>query len=294
MPFRLRKADTPLKNNPVKAIQRLAFVVNATKPGAVELAEVLAESASATGAEAKVTTDYPLAEDYLKGMDACCVVGGDGTLLSVAKAALKWHTPVFGINRGKLGFLATYSVEEAQAEFEKLLSGEYQIVTRSVLSCHTPDGESSFALNDTVIKSSDGSRLIGLRVTCGDEVVTDYYSDGLVFCTPTGSTAYNLSAGGPIVMPDAGVLTMTPICPHTLTNRSVVFPHAARLKVELLQSAGQPLLTLDGSACFHGQHFFPFEVGIADQSLLLLQPHAYSHFRILRNKLKWGDIECEH
>ncbi len=277
----------------MKAIQRLAFVVNATKPGAVELAEVLAQSAIAQGVEAAMTTEYPIDSSMLEGIDACCVVGGDGTLLSVARAALHCQTPVFGINRGKLGFLATYSVEEAQSEFEALLSGNYRIVTRSVLECRTADGEQSYALNDTVIKSSDGSRLIGLRVSCGDEVVTDYYSDGLVFCTPTGSTAYNLSAGGPIVMPEAGVLTMTPICPHTLTNRSVIFPHPARLKVELLESAKPPLLTLDGAACFHGQHFFPFEVGIADQSLLLLQPPGYSHFRILRTKLKWGEIENE-
>lgn len=277
----------------MKAIQHLAFVVNATKVGALELAEVLAESATAQGVEVCLTTDYPVPETLLQNKDACCVVGGDGTLLSVARAALKWQTPVFGINRGKLGFLATYSVEEAQSQFEALLGGDYKIVTRSVLSCRTADGEQSYALNDTVIKSSDGSRLIGLRVSCGGEVVTDYYSDGLVFCTPTGSTAYNLSAGGPIIMPETGVLTMTPICPHTLTNRSVVFPNPARLKVELLESAGPPLLTLDGSPCFHGQHFFPFEVGIAEKSLRLLQPTAYSHFRILRSKLRWGEIEEE-
>lgn len=277
----------------MKAIQHLAFVVNATKPGAVELAEVLSESAASRGVDARLTTDFPIDENFLEGMDACCVVGGDGTLLSVARAALKWQVPVFGINRGKLGFLATYSVEEAQEQFEEILSGHYRIVTRSVLACRTATGEQSYALNDTVIKSADGSRLIALRVSCGDEVVTDYYSDGLVFCTPTGSTAYNLSAGGPIVMPEAGVLTMTPICPHTLTNRSVVFPHPARLRVELLETARPPLLTLDGAICFHGQHIFPFEVGIADRSLLLLQPPGYSHFRILRNKLKWGEIENE-
>lgn len=277
----------------MKAIERLVFVVNATKHGAVELAEVLSESAREIGVTADICTDYPVGCDMLKDADACCVVGGDGTLLSVARSALTWQTPVFGINRGKLGFLATYSVDEAQTHFESLLQGNYKLVKRSVLKCRTTGGEESFALNDTVIKSSDGSRLIGLRVTCGDDVVTDYYSDGIVFCTPTGSTAYNLSAGGPIVMPDAGVLTMTPICPHTLTNRSLVFPHASKLKVELLESAGQPLLTLDGSPSFHGQHFFPFEVGIAEQSLLLLQAPEYSHFRILRNKLRWGDVESE-
>ncbi|WOO43539.1 NAD(+)/NADH kinase [Rubellicoccus peritrichatus] len=272
-------------------IERLAFVINATKSGAVELADLLAAVAQNHGVTVRMTQDYPIEAGFLEGQDACCVVGGDGTLLSVVPESVSWNIPVFGINRGKLGFLATYSVQEAQDEFENILQGDYCIVNRSILECDTKDGERSLALNDAVIKSADVSRLIGLRVKCGDDLVTDYYSDGIIFSTPTGSTAYNLSSGGPIVMPDASVLTMTPVCPHTLTNRSLVFSGNTELSVELLESAGNPFLTLDGSQRFHGEHHFPFKIKICKKALPLLQPHTYSHFRILRKKLKWGNAE---
>lgn len=279
------------KTKDVNKIERLAFVINATKSGAMELADLLAADAQSNGVTVKMTRKYPVASGFLEGQDACCVVGGDGTLLGVVPESVAWKTPVFGINRGKLGFLATYSVQEAQDEFENILNGDFCIVNRSVLQCQTQNGEKSQALNDAVIKSTDGSRLIGLRVKCGEDLVTDYYSDGLIFSTPTGSTAYNLSAGGPIVMPDASVLTMTPICPHTLTNRSLVFSGDTELTVELLESDGQPFLTLDGSQRFDGELHFPFKVKICSTVLPLLQPHTYSHFSILRRKLKWGDGE---
>lgn len=273
----------------MKPLHRLAFAVNASKAGALELAELLAEAAHAVGAEVKVDANYPVSPGFLADVDACCVVGGDGTLLNVVPESLKWGTPVFGINRGKLGFLATYSVEEAEAEFTSLLAGNYQLVQRSVLECKNARGECAHALNDAVIKSADAGRLIELRVECGEHLVTDYYSDGLIFCTPTGSTAYNLSAGGPIVMPDAAVLTMTPICPHTLTNRSLVFSGSAPLRIHLQQTLGHPLLTIDGHLRFSGPEYFPLSLGIAETSLALLQPLDYSHFRILRSKLKWGE-----
>lgn len=265
-------------------------MVNASKHGALELAELLAEAARAAGAQVRVSNQYPVEEGFLKDVDACCVVGGDGTLLSVVPESLRWETPVFGINRGKLGFLATYSVEEAEAEFELLLSGHYQIVKRSVIECTSASGETSLALNDVAIKSADAGRLIELRVQCKGDLVTDYYSDGLIFCTPTGSTAYNLSAGGPIVMPDASVLTMTPICPHTLTNRSLVFSDHMELGIELITgAANNPMITIDGCKRLQGADYFPLTIRIAQEPLSLLQPKAYSHFRILRSKLKWGE-----
>lgn len=275
----------------MKAIERLAIVLNASKPEVMELADYLQGIAEGLGVEVRRTEGYPVHGGFLEGQDACCVLGGDGTLLGVVPEAVTYGTPLFGINQGKLGFLTTYSVEEARSAFARLLSGDYRIVKRSLLECHTTDGSHALALNDAVAKSTDGSRLITLRVTCAEDQVTDYTSDGLIFCTPTGSTAYNLSAGGPIIMPDASVLTMTPICPHTLTNRSLVFPGGTRLRVEVLKSTSQPLLTLDGIQRFRGQQNFPFEVGIAGQCLHLLQPTGHSHFHILRNKLRWGYSE---
>lgn len=272
----------------MKPFRRMVFVVNAGKSGADGLTAILAKRAEAQGVAVSISRDYPVAEGLLADQDLCCVVGGDGTLLSVVAESVRWQTPVFGINRGKLGFLATYSEEEVLAAFEGLLAGNCRLEQRSVLFCTNAQGKRCLGLNDLVIKSEDGGRMIGLRVVSGDDLVTDYYCDGLIFCTPTGSTAYNLSAGGPIVMPASEVFLMTPICPHTLTNRSVVFPRASRLSIHLVESRGEPVLTVDGGQRLTGAASFPLELGVASETFPLLQSPDYSHLRILRNKLRWG------
>lgn len=273
---------------PFPSIHRIAFVVNANKSGARQLAEKLADTAVKSGREVRLTQDYPLQRDFLADMDACCVLGGDGTLLSVVEESVRHQVPVFGINQGKLGFLATYAPETAIQSLNGILEGNFQIVHRSVLRCTPAGGPSRIALNDIVFKSADVSHMVALEVFCDEELVTDYYCDGLIFCTPTGSTAYNLSAGGPIVNPGATVLTMTPISPHTLTNRSVVFPGKAHLRVWNVNNADNVLVTHDGSPFPREEVHFPLEVCFHDQGFPLLQPLDHSHFHILRHKLRWG------
>ena len=273
----------------VKQIKQLALIVNGTKPGAAQLGKLLTEEAERHGAKVKLTQVYPLEEGFLRNQDACCVIGGDGTLLGIVPESVRWQVPVFGINRGKLGFLATYSAHEAQQGLCKILRGEYQVQERSVVECVSADGSCEIALNDVVFKSENVSHLLGLRVACDNHLVTDYYSDGLVFCTPTGSTAYNLAAGGPIVTPDAQVLTMTPICAHTLTHRSVVFSQETSLSVHVLQMSEKLLLALDGVQRFKGEHAFPYTIRISKKKLPLLQPYDLSYFKILRSKLRWGE-----
>ncbi|MEM9227032.1 MAG: NAD(+)/NADH kinase [Verrucomicrobiota bacterium] len=271
-------------------ITSIAFVVNANKPAAQALGERLAQACQRTGVTSRITTEYPLEPHFLEGVDACCVLGGDGTLLSTVHGSITHRVPVFGINQGKLGFLAIYSAEEAERDFEKILAGHYQIEERTALRCSTPTGEDAIALNDVVIKSPITMGLVSLRVRCNDELVTDYRADGLVFCTSTGSTAYNLSAGGPIVHPSSGVITMTPICPHTLTNRSVIFPESSQLTVDCLNESISPLITVDGSQHFHHAGT-PLSIAKASTTVPLLQPMHTSHFRILRTKLMWGGEE---
>lgn len=268
-------------------LQSVAFVVNAAKPGAAELASFLEGVCEQNGVTHRRSTDYPLPESFLEGVDACCVLGGDGTLLSTVPGSMRWHTPVFGVNQGKLGFLATYSVEAIREHFVAVLHGDYVIHKRSVLHAETADGRHALALNDVVIKSADGRRLIGLEVRCDEDLVTNYQCDGLIFCTPTGSTAYNLSAGGPIVLPGAEVLAMTPICPHTLSNRSVVFTQGSVLRVKALESA-LAQVTLDGAQRFEDGDVFPLKVYISRRELPLLLPPDHSYFSILRQKLGWG------
>jgi len=268
-------------------LQRIAFVVNSQKPHAGELASFLEGVCQEHGVESVRSNDYPIAEGFLEGANACCVLGGDGTILSAAPESLRSGVPVFGVNQGKLGFLATYSPASIREHFVGILRGEFDIQKRSVLHCTTADNQHALALNDAVIKSPDGRRLIGLQVWCEDTLVTEYYSDGLIFSTPTGSTAYNLSAGGPIIMPGAEVLVMTPICPHSLSNRSLVLTRDSVLRVNVVESSPAQV-TLDGAQRFEGENIFPLQIHISRGELPLLLPHSYSYFTILRQKLGWG------
>ncbi|HQU09321.1 MAG TPA: NAD(+)/NADH kinase, partial [Opitutales bacterium] len=183
------------------AIRQIAFIVNTHKPGAVELANRLVALAQSQGCNTRLTLEYPIPDGFLRGVEACCVLGGDGTLLSVVPQAVAERVPVFGINQGTLGFLASYTAEEAETHLTGILEGHYQIDERPVLKAILPNGTYSWALNDVVLKHDQRTRLLPLEVFYNKEWVTDYFCDGIIFCAPTGSTAYNLSAGGPIVLP---------------------------------------------------------------------------------------------
>jgi NAD+ kinase len=215
----------------MKPIRKLAFVVNEEKSGAPEIARTLVAAARNAGVKLKQTTRFPIPRGYLDGYDACCVIGGDGTLLGVARESARSKVPIIGVNRGSLGFLTTFSAEEARSGFSELLAGRFHIDNRAMLDCSTGPGSHDLALNDVLIKDQINSRIVRLEVYAGKELVTNYTCDGLIFSTPTGSTAYNLSAGGPIIHPDAGVIAMTPICPHTLSNRSIIFREGVKLRV---------------------------------------------------------------
>ena len=203
-----------------KPIKRLAFVMNQNKSGAREVLDRLRTIAQAENVEAKETFDFPVPEGFLRGMDACCVIGGDGTFLSAASESTKWQVPIVGVNRGTLGFLTTYTSEEIEEIFPSILRGGYSVRSRGLIECSSHNGEADIALNDVVIKSASASRIVHLNVFADDEFVTTYVCDGLIFSTPTGSTAYTLSAGGPLIHPDSPVLTLTPICPLSLIHIS--------------------------------------------------------------------------
>jgi NAD+ kinase len=267
-------------------LQKLAFVVNSGKTGAVELAEFLVKEARSHGADIVQTDSFPVPANFLEGRDACCVIGGDGTLLSVAEHSARCNVPIIGVNRGTLGFLTVFSPDEAREKFLSLLDGAFHLSHRSILQCGN-GVQGGLALNDVVIKEAGSSRLIELDVFADEEWVTRFGCDGLIFSTPTGSTAYNLSAGGPVTHPHARIIAMTPICPHTLSNRSVIFDESVRLTV-INAKADHPL-----SAVMDGQRTLRLEGGgqlaIAMSSLRvpLVQPVDYSHFSVIRTKLGW-------
>lgn len=272
----------------MKPIRKLAFVVNEKKEGAPALARELATLARASGVAFKQTTRFPIPVGYLKGCDACCVIGGDGTLLGVARESAREQVPIIGVNRGSLGFLTTFSADEARAQFTELLGGAFRIDHRVMLDCSTGTGAHDLALNDVLLKDEVNSRLVRLEVFADGELVTDYTCDGLIFSTPTGSTAYNLSAGGPIIHPAAGVIAMTPICPHTLSNRSIIFRENVKLRILNRSDDSRLLVAMDGQRNLKVSRHSSVEISIAKLRLPLAQRADYSHFSVVRTKLKWS------
>lgn len=271
----------------MKPIRRLAFVINSDKAGAPALARSLAQCARRAGVKIKQTTRFPLPKDYLADADACCVIGGDGTLLGVARESARRQVPIIGVNRGSLGFLTTFSADEARAHFDELLRGSFNIDLRSMLDCSTGPHSHDLALNDVLIKDEVNSRIVRLAVFADDELVTEYSCDGLIFSTATGSTAYNLSAGGPIIHPSAAVIAMTPICPHTLSNRAIIFRETVKLRVFNRSAGARLLVAMDGQRNLKVGVGSPVEISIAQERVPLAQHIAYSHFAVVREKLQW-------
>lgn len=269
-------------------IRRVAFVTNTAKPGAPELTRDLRALADAAGVEVRATEMFPIGPEWLAGCDGCCVIGGDGTLLGVAVAAARQGVPVIGVNRGNLGFLTTFSAEEARVHFREILRGHYHRADRTMLECTVGAEPAELVLNDVVLKEEMATRLIHLEVFADEEFITEYACDGLIFSTPTGSTAYNLSAGGPLIQPDAEVIAMTPICPHTLSNRSIIFRPDLQLRVINRTSRSRLLVTLDGQRHVVVDGTVPVRIARAALRLPLLQRADYSHFAVVRTKLGWS------
>ena len=271
----------------MERIQKLAFVVNSGKEGASELVTDLVRVAQSMGVETTKMSEFPLEEGCLAGNDACCVIGGDGTLLGVVPEAAREQVPVIGINRGRLGFLTTFSGGEVRENFSEILKGKFQISSRSLLEGEVETGETVLGLNDVLVKAPEHARIVHLEVYADDELVTDYICDGLIISTPTGSTAYNLSAGGPLLQPNADVIAMTPICPHTLSNRSMIFQDDITLRIRSCHEEVNLLIAADGQRTLvSGKE--PVTIRVSKKKFPLAQKIGYSHFEILRTKLKWS------
>lgn len=230
------------------------------------------------------------------GVDVVLVLGGDGTLLSMADCIGEagTSTPILGVNFGSLGFLTEITLPELYPSLEAALDGRAHIEQRMMLRSTTIRDGKTFAqlmsLNDTVITKTARSRLIDLSVSVGDEFVTRVKADGLIVATPTGSTAYNLAAGGPIVQPNVDALVLTPIAPHTLTNRPVIIPATSTVRVQPnMDTRDEVFVTFDGQAGFQLQAGDEVSIQRAGTPLRLIRPSTRSYFEVLRTKLKWGE-----
>lgn len=267
-------------------MRKILFVVNKTKHKAREIAERLSNVALKADMEIELCSDFPVPESAFAGADICCVVGGDGTILSCVNAVADCGIPIFGINLGKLGFLAHYSDSIDDESFLTLAMGEGRFLERELLEAKV-DGHSFVALNDFAIKASGAATVSGLSVNADGEFIADYLGDGLIFSTPTGSTAYNLSAGGPLVHPKAKVFVMTPICPHTLSNRSLVYDASAKIKISCI--SGDCVFVSDGRIVANFPRCAQADIFISSKTVKFSRLHGHSHFSILRSKLGWAE-----
>jgi NAD+ kinase len=225
--------------------------------------------------------------------DLVMVLGGDGTLLSAARAIGKRGIPLFPVNLGGLGFLTAISVDELFPELERAFRGEHRIARRKLLNTEVVrHGEvlaSYEALNDAVLTKSALARMIDLDAYVDDQLVCAYKADGLIISTPTGSTAYSLSAGGPIIFPSVPAICMTPICPHMLTNRPVLVAETSIIRVVSRGPDESVYLTIDGQVGNPIREGDTLVCRSSRYSLLLIRPPRMRFFDVLRAKLKWGE-----
>ncbi len=266
--------------------KKILFVVNKTKPSAELIAEKLSRLAVENGMAAEICSDFPVPEEAFKNKDICCVIGGDGTILSCVPSIAKFDLSVFGINLGKLGFLATYTDEISPKEFMSLVRGERRVLERALLEA-TCQGKKYLALNDLVFKDLRLDGISKFSIFADKEFIATYAGDGLIFSTPTGSTAYNLSAGGPIIHPKGRVFVMTPICPHTLSNRSLIYDYGALIKIVCV--SGESALIADGKKVATLTRGSEVEISMPSNTLKFVRLRGHSHFAILRSKLGWAE-----
>ena len=225
--------------------------------------------------------------------DLLLVLGGDGTLLSVARLVGARDVPILGVNLGGLGFLTEVTLEELYQALDMVLQGTYEVTQRILLSATVHrQGEriaEYVALNDAVINKGALARMIELETHIDGQYVTTFRADGLILSTPTGSTAYSLAAGGPIVYPTLRALVMTPICPHTLNFRPLVISDAATVEIVQGSANENAYLTLDGQVGFTLRHRDVIKVVRSEHTITLLKAPGKNYFQILRAKLKWGE-----
>ncbi|HEY3281112.1 MAG TPA: NAD(+)/NADH kinase [Armatimonadota bacterium] len=281
-------------------LRDLGLVVNPNKPRALAKARTLAAWLEGQGCTPKVPwflagrtePDNPRSLDYLEGSQALVVLGGDGTLLAASRFGAPRALPMLSIRFGGFGFLAEAEPQEAQRAVASLLEGRYGLEERILLSTHLHrDGIVTccgLALNDVVITRGALSRVVLLRTETQDGLVSVYSADGVIVSTPTGSTAYSLSAGGPLVHPGLAVLLVTPICPHSLNARTVVLPDSSGVRLTL-ESSDEAMLTIDGQVGLPVQTGDVIQICRSETPARLITFGHESFFDRLQSRLRWGD-----
>ena len=238
--------------------------------------------------------DYQLiesADDFVK-LDFILTLGGDGTIFSLARAVGDRGTPILGIHLGELGFLAEVVLEDMFTRLDEVVGGDYNIQKRMVIKCIVNNGtepQTFYALNDIVVDRGKSHRLLNCELLANDDFVAKYKADGLIVATPTGSTAYSLASGGPIVIPTFGSMVVTPICPHTLTLRPIVFPDDQILEISFPEDSEKDMaLAVDGQVNEYLESTAKVVIQKAPYKINMVNFTDSNYFNTLRTKLGWG------
>lgn len=283
-------------------MRTIAISAKVTSPAAVEFAAAVAADLRARGLEVcfdfgtadKLGDRGPCVSKTELGTRADLIItfGGDGTLLSVARHAPD-RVPILGVNMGTLGFLTEVSVEEFPSTLERVLDGDYTAEPRLTFDVTVKgpqrDSRTYRVLNDATINKSALARIVEMEVHVAGVFLSSFRADGLIIATPTGSTAYNLSAGGPIIYPTMGAMVITPICPHMLSNRPIVLPDGQDVEVRIATQRQEIFLTLDGQEGLPINEHDRVCVKKSPVTVLLVQSREKNYFEVLRKKLKWGE-----
>ncbi len=222
--------------------------------------------------------------------DFLITLGGDGTLISTVRRSFKYGIPVLGIHAGRLGFLADIGLDEFEDFFKKILKGEYRIDERAILKAKVVEGDKKvkmYAFNDIVITRESISKMIHIDTYVDKKSFNTYYGDGVIVSTPTGSTAYNLSAGGPIIFPLTNVFALTPICPHSLTQRPAVLP--GEYPIEMKTGDDKALVIVDGQDMYELHKDQSIYIQLAVRKARLIHRLEFNYFEVLKEKLGWGE-----
>ncbi|MGV8059278.1 MAG: NAD(+)/NADH kinase [Smithellaceae bacterium] len=284
-------------------IRKVGIVANTEKEKTAEYAKSLKEWLEEAGIEVFIEAEIAAKigvrgglpwENLARKAELVAVLGGDGTMLRTARYVAKYNVPIVGINMGSFGYLTEVNLNEMHSALELILRGDYLTEKRMMLDVSVRHGKTVITagtvLNDVVINRGNLSRIIELETTINDKYLTTYKADGLIVSTPTGSTAYSLSAGGPIVYPEKDLIIINPICPHTLTNRPIIIPEDSDLHIRIWSTEKGATLTLDGQESYRINSGDVVTVRKSKYiTKLVLSPHR-SYWEILRSKLDWGGL----
>jgi NAD+ kinase len=294
---------SPSQNSIKKAFSRVALVGKYQADGMQERLKELAELLAKQGCEVFVEsatashlslTAYPIkkVEEFAGAIDLAIVLGGDGTMLGIGRQLAGSHVPLVGINMGRLGYMTDIPIQNVQAVLPQIIAGDYEADDRTLLDAvvlrNSKVINRALALNDVVVNRSGISGMVELAVRVNGSFMYNQRSDGLIVSTPTGSTAYALSAGGPILHPRVAGILLAPIAPHSLSNRPIVLPQDIVVSIEVVDGR-EVIVNFDMQSQTHLQSGDKIEVRQSEKTITLLHPRGHSDYKTLREKLHWNE-----